>query len=51
MPATEARSLAAISAGKLRIHIGAQLPLDAVGDALALVADRKVTGKVILKLR
>lgn len=46
-----AGALAAISAGKLRIHIGAELGLDEVGDALALVAGRKVTGKVILKLR
>jgi NADPH2:quinone reductase len=46
-----AGALAAIADGKLRIHIGAELRLDDVEEALALVRDRKVTGKVILKLR
>jgi NADPH2:quinone reductase len=46
-----AGALAAIADGTLRIHIGAELGLDEVGEAFALVADRKVTGKVILKLR
>lgn len=46
-----AAALAAIADGKLRIHIGAELGLDEVGEAFALVAGRKVTGKVILKLR
>ncbi len=44
-------ALRAVAAGKLRIHIGAELGLDEVGEAFALVAGRKVTGKVILKLR
>jgi NADPH2:quinone reductase len=46
-----AGALRAIADGKLRIHIGAELGLDEVGEAFALVAGRKVTGKVILKLR
>jgi NADPH:quinone reductase len=46
-----AGALAAIADGKLRIHIGAELGLDEVGQAFDLVAGRKVTGKVILKLR
>jgi NADPH2:quinone reductase len=46
-----AGALRAIADGKLRIHIGAELGLDDIGEAFALVADRKVTGKVILKLR
>jgi NADPH2:quinone reductase len=46
-----AGALAAIAAGKLRIHIGAELGLDEINDAFALVSGRKVTGKVILKLR
>jgi NADPH2:quinone reductase len=46
-----AGALAAIADGKLRIHIGAELGLDEVNEAFALVSDRKVTGKVILNLR
>jgi NADPH:quinone reductase len=46
-----AGALRAVADGKLRIHIGAELGLDDVGDAFALVTGRKVTGKVILKLR
>jgi NADPH:quinone reductase len=46
-----AGALAAIADGKMRIHIGAEVGLDEVGEAFALVADRKVAGKVILKLR
>jgi NADPH2:quinone reductase len=45
-----AAALAAIADGKLRIHIGAELGLDEVGEAFALVAARTVTGKVILNL-
>jgi len=45
-----AGALAAIADGKLRIHIGAEVGLDQVREAFALVADRKVIGKVILKL-
>ena len=46
-----AGALAAIADGKLRIHIGAERSLDEVNEAFALVAERTVTGKVILKLR
>lgn len=46
-----AGALAAIADGKLRIHIGAELGLDEIGEAFALVKERRVTGKVILKLR
>jgi NADPH2:quinone reductase len=46
-----ASALAAIADRKLRIHIGAERSLDEVNEAFALVTDRKVTGKVILKLR
>jgi NADPH:quinone reductase len=46
-----ASALAAISEGRMRIHIGAELALDDVGEALATVAGRQATGKVILKLR
>jgi NADPH:quinone reductase len=46
-----AGALAAMADGKLRIHIGAELGLEDVGEALSLIADRRVTGKVILKLR
>jgi NADPH:quinone reductase len=46
-----AGALAAIADGTMRIHIGAELGLDDVGKAFALVADRLVTGKVILRLR
>ncbi len=46
-----AGALAAIADGKLRIHVGAELDLDGVREAFALITGRKVTGKVILKLR
>ncbi|HWF41197.1 MAG TPA: zinc-binding alcohol dehydrogenase family protein, partial [Acidothermaceae bacterium] len=46
-----AGALAALAGGRLRIHIGAELGLDEINEAFALVAGRKVTGKVILKLR
>lgn len=46
-----AGALAAIADGKLRIHIGAERSLDEVNEAFALIADRQVAGKVILKLR
>lgn len=35
--------------GKLRPHIMARLPLDRAAEALALIRDRKVTGKVVLE--
>jgi len=46
-----AGALAALAGGQLRIHVGAERSLDEVNEAFALVSGRKVTGKVILKLR
>jgi len=46
-----AGALAALAGGQLRIHIGAERSLDEVNEAFALVSGRKVSGKVILKLR
>jgi NADPH:quinone reductase-like Zn-dependent oxidoreductase len=46
-----AGALAALAGGRLRIHVGAERSLDEVNEAFALVSGRKVTGKVILKLR
>jgi NADPH2:quinone reductase len=46
-----AHALQAAAEGKLRLSIGAELGLDAVNDALDLIADRSVTGKILLKLR
>src|SRR5450755_3387536 len=46
-----AHALEAVAEGRLRLTIGAELDLDGVNDALDLIADRSVTGKVILKLR
>lgn len=39
------------AAGRLRIRVGRRLPLDAVNDAVAALADRSVVGKVILDLQ
>lgn len=44
-------ALAALADGRLRIGIGEELPLERVNEALALLADRRVTGKVVLALR
>ncbi len=44
-------ALAAIAGGQLRIRIGAERSLDEVNEAFALITDRQVAGKVILKLR
>lgn len=46
-----AHALQAVAEGKLRLSIGAELGLDSVNDALGLIADRSVTGKILLKLR
>jgi NADPH:quinone reductase len=37
--------------GRLKPHVMATYPLDAWREALAIVRDRKVLGKVILKIR
>jgi len=34
--------------GRLKPHVGASLPLDRVAEAMALLTDRKATGKVVL---
>jgi NADPH2:quinone reductase len=44
-------ALVAVAEGRLRVAIGAELDLDSVNDALDLLADRAVTGKIVLKLR
>ena len=46
-----ARVLAAMAEGSLRVAIGAEVGLDQVNEAFALLTDRAVTGKVLLKLR
>jgi len=46
-----AHALEAVAAGKLRLTIGAELSLDSVNDAFDLIADRSVTGKIVLKIR
>jgi NADPH:quinone reductase len=46
-----AHALQALAEGKLRLSVGAELGLDSVNDALDLIADRSVTGKILLKLR
>jgi NADPH:quinone reductase len=46
-----AHALEAVAEGRLRLPIGAELDLEGANDALDLIADRSVTGKVILKLR
>jgi len=49
-----AKSLAQLlkmyQAGALKPHIGATLPLDRAGEALALLRDRKVAGKVVVTM-
>jgi NADPH2:quinone reductase len=46
-----AHALEAVAEGRLRLTIGAELDLKGVNDALDLIADRSVTGKILLKLR
>jgi len=45
------RVLAAMADRSLRVAIGAEVSLDQVNEAFGLLSDRKVTGKVLLKLR
>lgn len=42
--------MAMYEAGALQPHIGAQLPLDRAGEALSLLRDRKVAGKVVVTM-
>jgi NADPH2:quinone reductase len=44
-------ALAALADGRLQIPIGRVVPLEQVNEALHLLADRAVTGKVLLALR
>jgi NADPH:quinone reductase len=44
------QALAALADGRLRVPVGRALALDAVNDAFRLLADRQVTGKVVLDL-
>jgi NADPH2:quinone reductase len=43
--------LAAVVDGKLNPHIGGVFPLDRVADALQLLADRRATGKIVVRIR
>ncbi len=45
-----AQAIAAVAEGRMRIRVGARLPLERVNDALAMVANRAATGKVVLEL-
>jgi hypothetical protein len=51
MRAALPRAVAEFAAGRLRIRVGRCLPLASVTDAFAALADRAVTGKVVLDLR
>jgi NADPH2:quinone reductase len=42
--------LAWIAAGDLHPHIGARLPFDRAPEALALLRNRSVTGKVVVTI-
>jgi NADPH2:quinone reductase len=46
-----ANAARAVADGRMRVHIGAELPLESVNDAFGLLKERKVAGKVLLKLR
>ena len=43
--------LAALADGKLNPHIGGVFPLDQAADALRLLADRRATGKIVVRIR
>jgi NADPH2:quinone reductase len=47
----KAAALAALADGRLRVVVAARLPLARVNDAFAALADRAVTGKLVLDLR
>jgi NADPH:quinone reductase len=44
-------ALRAVADGRMRIGIGAEVPLDSINDAFGLLADHSVAGKIVLKLR
>ncbi|SON57320.1 Quinone oxidoreductase 1 [Hartmannibacter diazotrophicus] len=37
-----------VAAGRLKPHIHARLPLERIGEAMAMIADRKVLGKIVI---
>jgi NADPH2:quinone reductase len=41
----------AVADGRMRVHIGAELPLESVNEAFNLLTDCLVAGKVVLRLR
>jgi NADPH:quinone reductase-like Zn-dependent oxidoreductase len=43
-------ALSAVAEGRMRIPIDRVVPLDQVDDAFRLLADRAVTGKIVLDL-
>lgn len=43
--------LAALRDGRLKPHIGAVFPLDRAAEALQLLADRRATGKIVVRIR
>jgi NADPH2:quinone reductase len=46
-----AYALRAAADGRMRIGIGAEVPLDSINDAFGLLADHSVAGKIVLNLR
>jgi NADPH2:quinone reductase len=50
MAAGRAAALAALADGRLRVAVAERLPLERVNDAFAALADRAVTGKIVLQL-
>jgi NADPH2:quinone reductase len=46
-----AELLAALRDGRLKPHIGAVFPLDQAAEALQLLADRRATGKIVVRIR
>lgn len=51
MAAGKAAALAALADGRLRVAVAEVLPLGRVNDAFAALADRAVSGKIVLDLR
>jgi NADPH2:quinone reductase len=46
-----AHAARAVADGRMRVYVGAELPLESVNEAFSLLTDRKVAGKVVLRLR
>lgn len=51
MAAGKAAALAALADGRLRVAVAERLPLTSVNDAFTALADRAVTGNIVLDLR